>query len=79
MISSVVIFFVFINLLRSILSKTPLEMSINIQNLVLYLIAFFIVSMPEDEVILLTPILISIGLLSFWLRLRDFQKSRIKQ
>lgn len=76
MLTSVVLFFIFIYLLRGVLSKTTFEASLNLQNLLLYLGAFFILALSEKSLISFTPILIIIGLTTYWIKLRGFQKER---
>lgn len=75
-LTAFVLFFVFIYLLRGVLSKTSFEASLNLQNLMLYLIAFLILALPEENLIPFTPILITLGVVTFWIKLRGFQKER---
>lgn len=76
MLTSTVLFFIFIYLLRGVLSKTSFEASLNLQNLLLYLGAFFILALSERSLISFTPVLIIVGLITYWIKLRGFQKER---
>jgi hypothetical protein len=75
-LTATALFFIFIYLLRGVLSKTSFEASLNLQNLMLYLVGFLILALPEENTIIFTPLLISIGLMTYWIKLRGFQKER---